>query len=243
VFVAGEGKTRLFGKCRSIAARRRAGLQGTSEVTLLDGVLCDRRKHLRRPARPAQAFLKLGPVLRLRRPLARFRREGFGGRPPALRMGGPRAGRLAPSILQRCDLLIEPSEVLFPLHLIRKLRDQSCDDQATGGKRLARFRRMLRLPIDISKFRIGHRQVALPAGVAGVGLGQMVSDRRAPRLTAAVALCSRIYVKLGKVGWIISFAVFVQDHDILEALAHHFDSPIARLNGSIAASGGGSGRI
>ena len=48
---------------------------------------------------------------------------------------------------------------------------------------------------------------------------------------------------LGKVGWIISFAVFVQDHDILEALAHHFDSPIARLNGSIAASGGGSGRI
>jgi hypothetical protein len=62
-------------------------------------------------------------------------------------------------------------------------------------------------------------------------------------LTTAVALRSRIYVKLGKVGWIISFAVFVQDHDILEALAHHFDSPIARFNGSIAASGGGSGRI
>jgi len=76
-------------------------------------------------------------------------------------------------------------------------------------------------------------------------LGDVGGD--APGLVAGDSLTaclrSRIYVKLGKVGGIISFAVFVQDHDILEALTHHFDSPIARLNGSIAAGRGGSGRI
>src|SRR6516165_714125 len=75
-------------------------------------------------------------------------------------------------------LIVEPSKVLLPLRQAAILLHQRCHNHPSGDELLTSRGRLPHLFERYADFRMYHCQVALPAGVAGVGFGEAFADRQ-----------------------------------------------------------------
>src|SRR6516165_351385 len=79
---------------------------------------------------------------------------------------------------QTGKLIVEPSKVFLPLRPAWILLYQRCHNHPSGEQLLTsggHFPHLLECDAD---FRMYHCQVALPAGIAGVGFGEAFADRQ-----------------------------------------------------------------
>ena len=83
------------------------------------------------------------------------------------------------------------------------LRNETRDDGPTRDQLLVRFRQLSGSAVAVGEFRVGHREIALPAGIVGVGPGQAVSCTNANlsgvgkvRFASRLSSLGRIIVQL-----------------------------------------------
>src|SRR5262245_1109102 len=74
---------------------------------------------------------------------------------------------------------IKPCQVLLPLYLIGVLLHQLSNNGTARGECVASFRRFLGLAIHPGELCVADREIALPAGIAGVGFGQTLCNGEA----------------------------------------------------------------
>ena len=74
-------------------------------------------------------------------------------------------------------LIVEPSEAFVPLRPAGILLCQRCHNRPSGDEFLTSGGCLPHLSERYTDFRMHHCQVELPAGIAGVGFGEVFEDR------------------------------------------------------------------
>ena len=93
--------------------------------------------------------------------------------------GGERRRRGALNPRSRRSGASNQVKVAFPHRRCRRQGGQANHDRVTASQRLQRLAAFPHPSEHIRDLRVRHREIALPAGVAGVGLRQAVSNREA----------------------------------------------------------------